>query len=127
MADGDRAREPLEQWRGAMRDWACRATAAAHRAGVTIGAGTDGRAVAGELQYELGRLVECGLTQLEAIRAATLNNARAIGIESTHGTVEPGKAADLIVVAGNPADEIGATANVRLVMQAGRVIELAAD
>jgi imidazolonepropionase-like amidohydrolase len=43
------------------------------------------------------------------------------------GTVEPGKAADLIVVAGNPADEIGATANVRLVMQAGRVIELAAD
>jgi len=122
MADGERRPKPLPDWLAAMRDWACRATGAAYRAGVTIGAGTDGHAVAGELQSELQRLVDCGLTPLDAIRAATLNNAKAIGIDRTHGTVEVGKAADLIAVAGDPASDIDATRNVRLVMKAGRLI-----
>lgn len=122
MADGERRPKPLPDWLAAMRDWACRATGAAHRAGVTIGAGTDGRAVAGELQSELQRLVDCGLTPLEAIQAATLNNARAIGIESTRGTIEVGKSADLIAVSGDPATDISATRNVRLVIQGGRLI-----
>lgn len=122
MADGERRPKPLPAWLAALRDWACRATNAAHRAGVTIGAGTDGYVVAGELQSELGRLVDCGLSPLEAIKAATLNNARAIGIDKTHGTIERGKAADLIVVAGDPASDIAATADVRVVIQAGRVI-----
>lgn len=122
MADGERRPKPLPGWLAAMRDWACRATGAAHRAGVTIGAGTDGRGVAGELQRELQRLVDCGLTAVEAIRAATLANARAIGIEDTHGTIEAGKSADLIAVSGDPATDIGATRNVRMVIQGGRLI-----
>jgi imidazolonepropionase-like amidohydrolase len=122
MADGERRPKPLPGWLAAMRDWACRATGAAHRAGVIISAGTDGRAVVGELQSELQRLVDCGLTPLEAIRAATLNNARAIGIEDTHGSIEAGKSADLIAVSGDPATDIGATRNVRMVIQRGRLI-----
>ena len=125
MADGDLATRPLAPWRIAMRDWACRATGAAHRAGVIIGAGTDTRAQAGILHRELARLVECGLSPVEAIRAATLNNATAIGIEDTHGTIAPGKAADLVAVAGNPAHDIRATADIRIVVQGGRVIEVA--
>jgi imidazolonepropionase-like amidohydrolase len=123
MADGDLAAQPLAPPRAAMRDWACRATGAAHRAGVVIGAGTDTPLRPGILQRELARLVECGLSPLEAIRAATHNNARAAGVGDTHGTVEPGKAADLVVVAGNPADRIGDAARVRFVVQAGRLIE----
>lgn len=122
MADGERRPKPLPQWLAALRDWSCRATRAAHKAGVTIGAGTDSRLIAGQIQSELKRLVDCGLTPLEAIRAATFNNARAIGIGDTHGTIEVGKAADLIAVAGDPAADIRATNDVRLVMQAGRLV-----
>ncbi|MGQ0589844.1 MAG: amidohydrolase family protein [Sphingosinicella sp.] len=127
MADGDLARQPLPEWRAAMREWACRATGAAHRAGVTISAGTDTALRAGALHRELARLVECGLSPLDAIRAATLNNARALGIEETHGTVEVGKIADLVLVAGNPAERIGDSANVRAVIRSGRVIEVPAE
>lgn len=122
-ADGDRARQPLPPPMAAMRDWACRATSAAHNAGVAIAAGTDSdQWRAGQLQQELGRLVDCGLSPIEAIRAATQTNARALGMADTHGTVEAGKVADLIAVAGDPARDIGATNNIRLVIQAGRPI-----
>jgi len=127
MADGDLARQPLPEWRAAMREWACRATGAAHRAGVTISAGTDTALRAGALHRELARLVECGLSPLDAIRAATLNNAAAIGIEETHGTIEVGKIADLVIVAGNPAERIGDSANVRAVIRSGRLIEVPAE
>lgn len=126
MADGERLRRPLPPWLAQMRDWACRATGAAHRAGVAISAGTDTRGFEPfEVQREMARLVDCGLTPLEAIRAATQTNARALGMGDTHGTVEVGKAADLIAVAGDPAADIDATKNVRLVMQAGRVVAAA--
>ena len=121
-ADGDPARGPTGDWRDAMRTWSCRITGAAHRAGVTISAGTDTAAVPGALQRELARLVECGLSPLEAIRAATLNNARALGIERTHGTVEPGKIADLLIVTGDPSQDIGALADVDMVVQRGRLL-----
>ena len=128
MADGDLAPQPLPPPRSAMRDWACRATGAAYRAGVAIGAGTDtGRWRPGILQRELARLVECGLTPLDAIRAATSVNARALGMAETHGTVEPGKAADLIVVAGDPSSDIAALDDVRMVIQAGRPVVAPAE
>lgn len=122
-ADGDRASRPLPPPLAAMRDWACRATGAAYRAGVPIAAGTDigGELPPFELQAELERLVECGLTPLDAIGAATLVNARAIGIQGTHGTIEVGKAADLVAVEGDPASDIAALRNVRLVVQGGRI------
>jgi imidazolonepropionase-like amidohydrolase len=123
IADGDRARQPLPPARAAMRDWACRATGAAYRAGVPIGAGTDSvKLEPFMLQRELERLVECGLAPLDAIRAATQTNARALGMGDTHGTVAVGKAADLIAVSGDPVNDIGATRNVKLVIQAGRVV-----
>lgn len=123
MADGDLAPQPLPHPRAAMRDWACRATAAAHRAGVPISAGTDSvNWKAGVLQRELARLVECGLSPLQAIHSATEVNARALGIDGTHGTVAIGKAADLIAVAGDPAQDIAATNAVRMVMQGGRLV-----
>ncbi len=92
--------------------WACDATRAAHEAGVAIVAGTDsngGVSVAPEMEA----LVRCGLSPLDAIQAATLNAARAIGIEATHGSIEVGKAADLAIIADDPAVDIG---NVRKIV-----------
>ena len=126
MADGDLSARPLPPPRAAMRDWACRATGAAFRAGVAIGAGTDTALRPGILQRELVRLVECGLPALQAVRAATQVNARALGIEATHGTVEAGMVADLTIVAGNPAERIADVANVRYVVQSGRLFEVPA-
>lgn len=104
----------------AMRDWGCAATRAAYQAGVTISAGTDTRGGA-PVQRELELLVECGLTPMDAIIAATRNNARGIGIEATHGTIEPGKQADLLVVSDDPTADISNIRKVVLVMKRGRI------
>jgi imidazolonepropionase-like amidohydrolase len=122
MADGDFSPNPLQDWQREMRGWACRVTGAAHRAGVVVSAGTDTLARAGALQREMARLVECGLAPLQAIRAATLNNAIALGIEETHGTIARGKVADIIVIAGDPVTDISALNDVMLVMQRGRIV-----
>ena len=122
FADGDPARGSTGDWRDEMRIWSCKITEAAYSAGVTISAGTDTAAVSGALQRELERLVECGLPPLDAVRAATLNNAKALGIDSDYGTVEPGKVADLLVVDGDPETDISAISNVHIVMQDGRQI-----
>lgn len=79
----------------ALHERACAATRAAHQAGVTIVAGTDStQRRSNPIAREMNALVKCGLTPLEAIRAATFNGARAIGIEVTHGSVAVVKVAD---------------------------------
>lgn len=121
-ADGDPAKGPTGDWRDEMRVWSCKITGAAHRAGVTISAGTDTPASKGALQREMERLAECGLSPLEAIRSTTLNNAKALGIEETHGTLAPGKAADLLIVDGDPAANISAISEVHMVVQGGKIV-----
>jgi imidazolonepropionase-like amidohydrolase len=50
--------------------------------------------------------VQAGFTPMEAIQAATIVPARAMGLEKESGTVEKGKRGDLILVDGNPLDDI---------------------
>ena len=83
----------------------------AHRAGVKFGVGTDtGFAVTpyGEWHArELELMMEyAGLSELEAIQAATKNNALVLGLDGQVGEVAPGMLADLLVVAGDPARDI---------------------
>ena len=66
-------------------------------------------------------LVAAVLTPLEAITAATRRGAQLLHADSL-GMLAPGKVADLVVVNGNPADNIGATRNIAMVMIRGRVI-----
>lgn len=93
----------------------------AHAAGVPLAAGTD--AVGGstpnlhaELQLLVGR---AGLTPLEAIRAATLNGARALGAQDSLGTLAAGKLADLVVLSADPSRDIRNTQTVVAVMKGG--------
>lgn len=74
---------------------------------------------------ELELLVESGLTPLEAIRAATLTGAEFLRLDRDIGSIEAGKAADLIVVNGNPAADVAAIRKLERVMVEGRWLDVA--
>ena len=93
------------------------------RAGVTIGTGTDIWQVPTGVHLELEELVSAGLTPLEAIRAATGNAAKILGMEASLGTIEPGKWADLVVLDADPLTDIRNTRKIWMVVQAGRVVD----
>ena len=71
-------------------------------------------------QREMELLVESGLTPMQAIVAATMENARFFRIADRLGSVEPGKLADLLLVEGDLLKEIGAMRRVKRVMLNGR-------
>lgn len=73
------------------------------------------------LHQELERLVAAGLTPMEAITAGT-SVAAALLRKSDLGTLEVGKLADILLVAGNPAADITATRNIRMVIKGGVVV-----
>lgn len=98
-----------------------------HKAGVLIALGTDSGASPARAQgfsehLELELLVEAGFTPLEAITAGTLNAAKALRVADDFGTVEPGKKADLLVLNGNPAQDIRSTQNIYRVFKAGTAV-----
>lgn len=65
-----------------------------------------------------------GRSPLEAIRAATLDGARTLGIEATRGSVEVGKIADLVILGADPVQDVGNVSRVVAVVKAGRLYEL---
>jgi imidazolonepropionase-like amidohydrolase len=106
--------------------WCAAVTHAAWAAGVPITAGTDSIGVDNpgtlpNIHDELQLLVErARLTPLAAITAATLNGARAIGIDKTRGTIARGKAADLVVLWSDPTTNIRHTRDIVYVFRDGR-------
>jgi imidazolonepropionase-like amidohydrolase len=106
--------------------WAYDATRAAKIAGVIICAGTDDMMPQGTrdplpgLHGEMELLVtRAGFTPLEAITAATLNSALAIGSASMLGSVVPGKMADLVVLDADPLADIRNTRRISFVVRGG--------
>jgi imidazolonepropionase-like amidohydrolase len=98
-----------------------------HRAGVTILAGTDANQAAsapasppygGSLHRELGLLVDAGLSAVEALRSATVLAARYFGL-ADRGVIAPGRRADLVLIDGDPVQDIGAVSRVAAVWCAG--------
>jgi len=72
---------------------------------------------------ELHALVLAGIPPAAALRIATINGAHALNVANTLGSIEAGKLADLVVVSGNPLQDITNTRNTRLVMKAGVVYD----
>jgi len=68
--------------------------------------------------------VEAGVPPMTALQAATLNVARTFGKDKDHGSVEPGKVADLSIVEGDPLHDIWMTQNVKMVVMDGKVIDI---
>ena len=71
------------------------------------------------LHRELLLLVSAGFTPLAALRAATLHAAQSLGVDRDLGSIEAGKTADLVMVEGNPDDDIRAIGNTKIVWKAG--------
>ena len=94
-----------------------------HEAGVPIVAGTDQSVPGYSVDREIELYVKAGFTPMEAVQAATLIPARAMGMEKDSGTIEPGKRADVILVDGNPLENISDLRKVSVVFAAGRMFE----
>lgn len=96
-------------------------------AGVRIGVGTDlvldwYRFLPTAYIRELKLLIAAGLSKQDALAAATRTNAEILGLADRLGTLEAGKLADLIVIAGKPDEDLDELANVRVVIRNGSVV-----
>lgn len=95
-------------------------------AGVRIVAGVDAPLVpyGAALHSELRAYVAAGFTPFQALQTATVNTAALIDPAGDLGSIEPGRLADLVVVEGNPLDDIRDAARVRTVIKNGDVFTI---
>jgi len=101
----------------------------ATKAGVKLAAGSDmwmnypgkKRGEATMIMFEA--MVDAGLSHIETIRAGTINAAELLGWQDRTGSVEAGKLADLIAVAGDPLKDISELKRVKFVMKGGEVVK----
>ena len=105
-------------------DLAMRNVKTLHNAGIFIALGTDSGAmptrIAGFAEHrELQLLVKAGLKPAEALVCGTAHSAELIGQGGDRGTLQAGKRADFIVLAGNPLDDIRHTTRLAMVWHAG--------
>ena len=130
IISGDRPGVPtwiLEKSKQVQED-SIRSVQRALEMGIPIAMGTDAATpynFHGDNAMELQWMSQAGLSPMQAIVAATSNAARALGWDSWLGTLELGKVADLLVVAGNPLDNLHLLAdrrNIELVIKDGQIV-----
>ena len=98
--------------------------ARAFAAGVKVAFGTDAAVYPHGLNaHEFAVMVKLGLTPLQAIQAATINDADLLGWSDKVGTIEPGKWADIVAVDGDPLADVTTLERVKFVMKGGEVIK----
>ena len=92
-------------------------------AGARMGVGTDAASPLNmhleAIWREMSALVDSGMTPIQVISAATKTNAEILGVFAERGSLEPGKQADILVVAGNPLEDIEVLGRVALVAKGG--------
>ena len=98
---------------------------ALHRAGIPIVAGTDQTVPGYSVYREMELYVQAGFTPLEALQAATLVPARVMHEDQNSGSVAIGKRADLILVDGNPMENISNIRKVKYTIAGGALYETA--
>jgi imidazolonepropionase-like amidohydrolase len=98
-------------------------TKLAYENGVKIAAGSDNLSSKEDVNIhtELKLLTEAGLTNLDALKAATIINAEGIGELDLIGTVESGKIANLLVLNKNPLNNINNTRSIKYVIKRGQI------
>ena len=94
------------------------------KAGARVVFGTDAAIYPhGDNAKQLSRMVRFGMTSAEALRAATMNAADALGQKGNIGVIAPQASADIIAVDGNPLADISLLENVSFVMKMGEVFK----
>lgn len=94
-------------------------------AGVNINLGAHGQLQGLGAHWELWMFEQGGMTPMQALHAATINGAKTLGMDSEIGSLKPGKLADLIIIDGNPLEDIRQTENVTHTMINGRLYDAA--
>jgi imidazolonepropionase-like amidohydrolase/Tol biopolymer transport system component len=94
-------------------------------AGVKINLGAHGQLQGLGAHWELWMLQQGGMTNAEALACATINGARYLGMDSEIGSLKVGKLADLIVIDGNPLEDIQESEKVEMTMVNGRLYDAA--
>jgi imidazolonepropionase-like amidohydrolase len=100
------------------RDWFAKAL----KAGVKMALGSDIRPLKDAALLELGLWVRDGATPWQALVASTRHGAAVCGVGNDLGTIEVGKLADLIVVGGNPLEDIQNVRQLKLVLKEGVIV-----
>ena len=85
-------------------------------AGILMGTGTD---TLGHIHQEIQMLVDCGMSRVDALAAATIDSAKILGLENEIGSIEAGKKADLVILEENPEEDLSALQKIRKVMIGG--------
>jgi len=113
---------PDEEW-GHFHN--ARVTAELDDEGVLVQLGAHGQREGLGAHWELWMFEQGGMTELEALRAATWNGAVYLGMEQDIGSIEEGKLADLVVLTENPLEDIRNSETVETVVLNGRVYDAA--
>lgn len=120
---------PKMEWTDRAFKWGAQATRLANAAGVLVTTGTDWFEPRDDFELphthdELALLVEAaGFTPMQAIQAGTRNGAMALGLTKTHGTIEIGKQADLLVLDASPLEDIHNTTRIRFTVKNGHIVD----
>lgn len=93
--------------------------------GVLVNLGAHGQREGLAAHWELWMFEQGGMTPLEALRSGTLNGARYLGLDKEIGSLEVGKLADLIVIDGNPLENLRVSEKVSYTMVNGRIYDAA--
>jgi len=96
-----------------------------HDRGVTVNIGAHGQLQGLAAHWETWMFTQGGMSNHDALKVATINGANYIGMADHIGSLEPGKLADLIVIDGNPLEDIYDTENVEFTMINGRLYDAA--
>ncbi|MCC7506108.1 MAG: PD40 domain-containing protein [Saprospiraceae bacterium] len=93
--------------------------------GININLGSHGQLQGLGAHWELWMLQQGGMSNLQAIKCATINGAQYLGLDKEIGSLAPGKLADLVVLDANPLDDIRNTEKISMVMVNGRLYDAA--
>ena len=92
-------------------------------AGGRVGLGGHGQLQGLGVHWELWTIASGGMKPMDVLRVATIHGAESIGLQRHVGSVEAGKLADILVLDGNPLDDIRNTNTIRMVVKNGRVYD----
>ena len=93
--------------------------------GVAVLLGAHGQREGLAAHWEMWMLEQGGFSPWEALRAGTIDGARYLGLDGDVGSIEKGKLADLVVIDGNPLDDLRRSEFVQYTLQGGRLFEAA--